>query len=129
MSKKFTTAGQLKKGDTVLIQGEPCKVTGVQISRPGKHGHAKVRFEGTGIVDGKKRIEVMPGHDRVEVPIIDKKSAQVLSVNNGTANVMDMETYETFDLDIPDELKDQVAAGGQVIYWKIMDYKVLKQVK
>lgn len=129
MSKKFTTAGQLKKGDTVLINGEPCKVVGTQISRPGKHGHAKVRFEGVGVVDGKKRVEVMPGHDRVEVPIIDKKSAQVLSVNNHTANVMDMETYETFDLDIPEELKDQIVAGGQVIYWKIMDYKVLKQVK
>ena len=87
MSKKFTTAGQLKKGDTVLIQGEPSKVTSVQISRPGKHGHAKVRFEGVGIIDEKKRVEVMPGHDRVEVPIIDKKSAQILSVNGDMANV------------------------------------------
>ena len=86
-------------------------------------------MEGVGIVDGKKRVIVIPGHDKMEVPIIDKKSAQVLSVTGETANVMDMETYETFDLEIPEELKGQVAAGGQIIYWKIMDYKILKQVK
>ncbi len=129
MSIKLTTAGQVQKGDTVLIDGEPCRVTSTQTSRPGKHGHAKVRMEGVGIVDGKKRITVIPGHDKLEVPIIDKKSAQVLSINNDMANVMDMETYETFDLKIPEELKDQVAAGGQIIYWKIMEYKILKQVK
>ena len=129
MSIKLTTAGQVQKGDTVLLDGEPCKVTSTQTSRPGKHGHAKVRMEGSGIVDGKKRVVVIPGHDKMEVPIIDKKSAQVLSINGDMANVMDMETYETFDLKIPDELKEEVAAGVQVVYWKLMAYKLLKQVK
>ena len=45
MSIKLTTAGQVQKGDTVLIDGEPCRVTSVQISRPGKHGHAKVGWK------------------------------------------------------------------------------------
>ncbi|MFC1801647.1 translation initiation factor IF-5A [Nanoarchaeota archaeon] len=129
MSTKLTTAGQVQKGDTVLLDGEPCKVTGTQTSRPGKHGHAKVRMEGVGLVDGKKRVIVIPGHDKIEVPIIDKKNAQVLSISGETANVMDMETYETFDLKIPEEVKDQVVAGAQVVYWKMMDYRVLKQVK
>ena len=129
MSKKLTTAGQVNKGDTILIDGEPCKVSGIQISRPGKHGHAKVRLEGVGIIDNKKRVLVMPGHDKLEVPIIDKKNAQVLSVTGDTANVMDMETYETFDLKVPEELKDEVVAGAQLVYWKILEYKVLKQVK
>ncbi|MBW2963188.1 translation initiation factor IF-5A [Candidatus Woesearchaeota archaeon] len=129
MSIKLTTAGQVQKGDTVLMDGEPCRVTSVQISRPGKHGHAKVRMEGVGLIDEKKRVIVLPGHDKMEVPIIDKKSAQVLSINDDMANVMDMETYETFDLKIPEELKDQVVAGGQIVYWKIMSYKILKQVK
>ncbi len=129
MSIKLTTAGQVQKGDTVLVDGEPCKVTNTQTSRPGKHGHAKVRMEAVGLIDGKKRVTVIPGHDKIEVPIIDKKSAQVLSVNGDTANVMDMETYETFDLKIPEELKDEVVSGSQVIFWKMMDYKVMKQVK
>ena len=129
MSTKLTTAGQIQKGDTVLIDGEPCKVTSTQTSRPGKHGHAKVRMEGVGLIDSKKRVTVIPGHDKMEVPIVDKKSAQVLSVNGDLANIMDMGTYETFDLKIPEELKNEVVAGAQIIYWKIMDYKILKQVK
>ncbi|MCH8329470.1 MAG: translation initiation factor IF-5A, partial [Nanoarchaeota archaeon] len=82
-----------------------------------------------GIVDEKKRIVVMPGHDNVEVPIIEKKSAQVLSIQGDTANVMDSETYETFDLKIPEELKDEVVEGVNVMYWVILDDKVMKQVK
>lgn len=42
---------------------------------------------------------------------------------------MDMESYETFDLKIPDELKDQVKEGIQVLYWIILDQKIMKQVR
>ena len=82
-----------------------------------------------GILDGKKRQLVMPGHDKVEAPIIEKKTAQVLSVSGDKASVMDMETYETFDMDIPSELKADVKDGVEVLYWIIMGTKVMKQVK
>ena len=71
----------------------------------------------------------MPGHDNVEVPIIEKKSAQVLSITENKANVMDAETFETFDLEIPEELKGQVIEGVSVMYWVIMNDKVMKQIK
>ena len=71
----------------------------------------------------------MPGHDNVDVPIVEKKSAQVLSVQENTANVMDSETYETFDLKIPEELKGEVVEGVNVMYWVILNDKVMKQVK
>ena len=72
---------------------------------------------------------VLPGHDKVEVPIIEKKTAQVLSVTGDTANVMDTETYETFDLKIPEELQGKITEGTEVLYWIILDEKVMKQVK
>ena len=53
----------------------------------------------------------------------------MLSVSNDTANVMDMETYETFDLKIPEDLKGKVKDGVQVLYWTILNDKVLKQIK
>ena len=127
--KKLVSVGSLKKGDTIIIDGAPCKITDTTTSRPGKHGHAKVNLMAVGMLDGKKRQLVMPGHDKVEAPIIEKKTAQILSISGGTANVMDMETYETFDLDIPEELKGQVNEGGEVLYWIIMGMKVMKQVK
>ena len=99
MTTKPVSVGTLKKGSTVVIDGSACKVTDTQVSRPGKHGHAKVRLTAIGLIDDKKRVIVMPGHDSIDTPIIDKKTAQVLSIAGDNANVMDMETYETFDLE------------------------------
>jgi len=129
MAKKLTSVGSLKKGNYVILEGAACTVTDIQVSRPGKHGHAKVRLSAVGLIDGKKRVTVMPGHDSIEVPIIDKRTAQVLSINGDTANVMDMETYETFDLNIPKELKDKCVEGANVLYWVILNDKIMKQVQ
>ncbi len=126
---KLTSVGSLQKGNYVIIDGVACRVVDTQTSRPGKHGHAKVRIVAVGLIDGKKRVTVMPGHDNITVPIIEKKTAQVLSISGDAANVMDSETYETFDLQIPEELKGQVVEGGQVLYWLILSEKVIKQVK
>src|SRR3989338_8048886 len=112
MTTKQASIGSLKKGSYVVIDGAPCKVVDIQVSKPGKHGHAKVRMVGVGIIDDKKREIVAPGHDNVDVPIVEKKNAQILSIrseqiNEKTikfANVMNLNSYETFDLEIPEEL-------------------------
>jgi len=80
-------------------------------------------------LDSKKREIVLPAHDNVEVPLIEKRSAQILSVNGDMANVMDEETFETLDLKIPEDLKETVVAGCKVLYWIILDEKVMKQLK
>lgn len=129
MDIKLTEVTSLKKGNYVILNGAACTVSDLQISRPGKHGHAKVRLSAVGIIDRKKRIVVMPGHDKIEVPIIDKRTAQVLSMSNDTANVMDMETYETFDLKIPEDLKASCVEGVTILYWVILNDKVMKQVQ
>ncbi|PLW80298.1 translation initiation factor IF-5A [Candidatus Woesearchaeota archaeon] len=126
---KLTSIGHLKKGNYVVIDGVACVVKDTQTSRPGKHGHAKVRLSATGILDGKLKVIVMPGHDNIETPVIDKRTAQVLSIAGKMANIMDGETYETFDIEIPEELKDEVVEGVSVLYWVILKDKVIKQVK
>jgi len=129
MTIKIVSIGDLDKGDYVILEGAACKVTGKQTSRPGKHGHAKVRMEGVGIIDGKKRIIVAPGHDNVEVPIVEKKAAQVLSINGDMANAMDNTSYETFDIKIPEELKGKVVEGVQIVYWQILEDKLMKDIR
>jgi translation initiation factor 5A len=129
MSKKLVSVSTLQKGSYVMMGEQASRVTDIQVSRPGKHGHAKIRMSAVGLIDNKKRVEVMPGHDNIEVPIIDKKTAQVLSVHGDSANVMDVETYETFDLEIPEELKEKCVDGVNVLFWQILDKKVMKQVK
>ena len=126
---KIASIGSMKKGSYIVIEGAACRVSDTQVSRPGKHGHAKVRLTAIGLADDKKRVVVMPGHDNIEVPIIEKKTAQVLSITGNMANVMDSETYETFDLEIADDLKADLAEGAQVLYWEILEDRVMKQIK
>ena len=126
---KMMGANQVLKGSYIVFEGVACKVVDVEISKPGKHGHTKVRISAVGLLDDKKRIVVMPGHDNIDVPIIEKKNAQVLSVQGDTANVMDAESYENFNMKIPEELKGQVTEGTVVLYWTIMDQRVIKQVR
>ena len=129
MDKKVVEAGSLKVGSYVIIDDAACTVKNIDISKPGKHGSTKCRIEAVGMIDNQKRVIVMPSHDKVEVPIIEKKNAQVLSVNGSVANVMDLEGYETFDLKIPNDMKEQIVEGVQVIYWNILKDKLLKQLK
>ncbi len=126
---KKASVGTLQKGSYIVVDGVACKIVSTATSRPGKHGHAKVNLMAVGLLDGKKRNLVLPGHDHVDVPIVGKKSAQVLSIAGDMANVMDVETYETFDLKIEDELKDKIAEGAEILYWIVLDEKVMKQVK
>ncbi|MBI4919306.1 translation initiation factor IF-5A [archaeon] len=129
MAVKITNAGSIKSGSFIIIDGVACKALDVATSKPGKHGSAKARIVALGLIDEKRRELLTGAGDNVEVPIIEKKTAQVLSLAGDKANVMDMETYETFDLAIPEDLKGQVAEGTQVLYWIILNDRVMKQVK
>jgi len=129
MDTKQTQASSLKEGNYVVFDNVACVVKSIQKSKTGKHGSAKCKIEAVGIIDGKKIIKILPGSDNVDVPIVDKKSAQVLSLHGEIANVMDTETFETFDLKIPEELKDLISEGVQVIYWTLLGDKIIKQVK
>lgn len=126
---KKVLATAVKKGTSLIIEGVACTVTGVQTSKPGKHGHAKCRIEAVSMSDGKKKIIVVPGHDKLDSPIIDKKIAQVLSVHGDTATVMDSESYETFDIKIPEELSDKLKEGITVSYWIILDVNVMREIR
>ena len=115
----------LKIGRYVVVDGIACRVTKMDISKTGKHGHAKCRIESVGLIRGEKKVLVLPGHDKIDSPVIEKKSAQVLSIHEDNATVMDEENFETFNLKIPDELKGKIENGTKVLYWIVLDEKVM----
>ncbi|MBS3175425.1 translation initiation factor IF-5A [Candidatus Woesearchaeota archaeon] len=121
------SAGNVKPGTYILIDNVACVVKDIQKSKTGKHGASKCRIEAVGLIKGEKKIALFSGSDNVEVPIIEKKTAQVLSIHGDLANVMEMTTFETMDLKIPEELKDRVKEGEMVSYWIIMDEKVMME--
>ena len=119
MAYKLIDATEIRNGTVVMIEGEACTVRSYDVSKTGKHGHAKVRMEAIGITDGKKRVLVKPGHERFEVPMIIKKKAQILSISGKKASVMDMESFESFDMPLPEELDEPLSEGDQAEYWDI----------
>jgi len=127
MVAKIISATEAKVGTNIMVEGKPCTVRKVDISKTGKHGHAKARIEATGMIDDNKRVFVVPGHERLEVPMVDKRKCQVLSKGE-KVSVMDLENFETLDLDCPDEtVKSQLEEGGNAEYWDIEGVKIIKR--
>jgi len=119
---------ELKENRYMVIDDEPCKIMSISTSKPGKHGEAKARIEAIGLFDGSKRSVVYPVKHKVLVPIIDKRKAQIVSIEGGEANLMDLDTYEMFHLPIPDDLKDSMHPGEEIQYMIAMDRKKITRV-
>ena len=128
MVLKIINATEAKVGTNILVDGTPCTVKSIDISKTGKHGHAKCRIEAVGIITGNKKVFVIPGHDRLEVPLVDKRKAQVLSKADGKVSVMDLESFETIDVPCPDkEVYDSLEENGNCEYWDIEGEKIVKR--
>lgn len=129
MEKKLVEIKNLKPGSYVLIDDVPCVVEKLQKSKSGKHGAAKARMFARGVFDDIKKIIVKPGDTRMDVPVIEKKTAQVISLSGSNAQLMDLADYSTFDAKIPDELKDQLTEGDEVVTWGFGSYRMIKGKK
>ncbi|MHB8372738.1 MAG: translation initiation factor IF-5A [Thermoplasmataceae archaeon] len=123
MSWQEAEVRELKVGRYMLVDDSPCKIMDITTSKPGKHGEAKARIVAIGIFDNQKRSVVFPVKHRVKVPMIEKKNAQVLSIANKEAQLMDSETFETFLISLGDDEVDKVKAGTEVSYWEAMGVK------
>ncbi len=126
MATTRAEAGKLKEGRFVMIDGEPCSIRSSDHSKPGKHGGSKCRVTGIGIFDGAKREFVSPAGNPVDVPIVEKKKGQVLSIRSEKVQLMDLETYETFEMDKPEE---EVAEGATINYIEFEGRRKIMSIK
>ncbi|MFH0808475.1 MAG: translation initiation factor IF-5A [archaeon] len=126
MVAKVICATEMRVGSYVLLDGVAHQIKKADISKTGKHGHAKVRYEANNAFSGKKKVGVIPGHDKIEVPMIDKRNGQVLSVAGDMASVMDSENFENLDLPIAEDAVG-IVEGAEVEYWDIEGEKLLKR--
>lgn len=129
VEKVFAVAKELKEGKYVLIDDIPCRIVQIESSKPGKHGAAKMRITGIGVFDGQKKTLLTPGDADVDVPIIERKNALVMSVNGSSAQVMDTNTSEMYELAIPAELVGQLDSGKEVEILEAMGRKKIERVR
>ena len=127
--KELAEVRTLRVNRYVIFDDEPCKIMSISTSKPGKHGESKARIEAIGVFDGQKRSVVHPVKHKVHVPIIDKRSAQILALmGDDVVQLMDLETYETFEMPIPDEYKGKLAPGNEIMYLKALGKKKITRV-
>ena len=121
---KPASLSDVKIGSYIIIDGEPCRIIDYDKSKPGKHGSAKARVVATGVFDGSKHSLVSPVSAGIEIPMIEKRTGQLISINKeqGIVQLMDMETFETFDSPPPDdkEINNKLIEGNEVEYWKVL---------
>jgi len=103
MPREQKQVRELQEGSYVVIEDAPCEINSYSTAKPGKHGSAKARIDGEGVFDGRKRSLSQPVDAKVWVPIIERKQDQVVSVSGDDAQVMDLDTYETFTMRIPED--------------------------
>lgn len=121
--------GSLKVGSYIIIDNEPCRIVSYDHSKPGKHGSAKARISAIGVFDGSKHSMVSPVSAHVDVPLIDKRSGQIISMSGQALQIMDLETFEVFETEAADDVKDKIRQGGEVEYWKVLERIKVARVK
>ncbi len=114
--KQQVEVKDLKEGKYLIIDDEACVIKSITKSKPGKHGAAKARVEAIGLFDGQKRSYIGSVANKVYVPIVERKSAQIISITGNIAQLMDMGDFSTFEIMIPEEYKEKVKEGEEVSY-------------
>lgn len=123
--KEQTEIGKLKEGRYMVIDEEPCKILGISISKPGKHGAAKSRIDAVGLFDGVKRSIVQPVSAKTYVPIVERKSGQVITVTGNVIQMMDMKDFQTIEITAEPEKLSGIEVGKEIMYIESMGKRKL----
>ena len=121
MAKQQTEVRDLQEGSYVMIDDTACKINAYSTAKPGKHGSAKARVEAEGVFDGKKRSLSQPVDAKIWIPIVDRKQGQVVSVDGDDMQIMDLETYETITMRIPEDT--DVSPDENIEYLEMEDQR------
>jgi translation initiation factor 5A len=113
------------------VDGEPCKIVEYEKSKPGKHGAAKARIVAISITTGSKKSVISPVDARMDVPMIEKRTGQVLAIVGNNVQIMDMESYENFETSMPveEEIKSKIAPGVEIEYWQMLGQNKIMRTK
>ncbi|MEE9510236.1 MAG: translation initiation factor IF-5A [Candidatus Bathyarchaeia archaeon] len=128
---KPTSVGSLKRGQSIVINGEPYKIVSLEKSKPGKHGSAKARITAIHVFNNTKKSIVSPVNAKIDVPLIEKRTAQVVYMEDDSVQLMDLESYESFYALKPTEkeMLDKLTANVEVEYWNVLGRTKIVRVK
>jgi len=73
---------------------------------------------------------VSPVSAGVDVPLIDKRNGQIISISGQIYQVMDLETFEMFETSsVEGEIREKIVQGAEVEYWKVLERVKITRIK
>lgn len=126
MAREMKEISELSEGNIIEIDNKPCKISKISSSMPGKHGHAKYSIEARGVFDGKKRQIKESSEGKVQIPDVEVKDGQVISLSGDSAQMMDLSSYDTFEISVPEELQGNLSEGDEVKYVESMGRRKIR---
>jgi len=76
---------------------------------------------------GTKKTLMAPTNSNIEIPIIEKRSGQVISISTSGVQLMDLESYEVFESPMPTDI--QIQPSSTVEYWRALGKVKIMRVK
>ncbi len=119
-------ASDLERGKFFEYKGEVLQVLRRSLVNCGTHSHTKLVFTVCDI-NGRKDREITMGHnEKVDIIDIMKKKATVISKSGDSLQIMDAQSYETFDAACEAEILETLAVGDEITF---IDYKGIGSCK
>jgi translation initiation factor 5A len=53
---------------------------------------------------------------KVYAPIVERRNAQVISIAGNVVQMMDLESYENFEVTVDDEVLGRIETGKEIVY-------------
>lgn len=112
----MSTAQELERGNYFIYNGEPVRVLRKEVIVVGTHSHSKLKFYIQGLNEKGERDINFHHTDKIEIVDIIRKLGQVIAKANNKVQVMDMVSYETFDVNSPQDLFNDLSEGDNVTF-------------
>lgn len=109
-------AKELTNGSWFIHEKEPWQVKRVEVVVYGTHSHSKTKLYAKNLYGGGEKVLVFGHHDPVETVGIVRKSASVIAKLKDKIQIMDSQSYETFDAETQKELFEQLNEGDNVTF-------------
>ena len=119
------SAGDLHKGQLVMIKDRPCKIMGYSTAKVGKHGSAKAMITGIDLFTAQKYECTYSTGDTVDAPIVKRLEVQLIDLqDDGFCSLMleNGDIKEDIQLpadewlkDVASKIKEMFEAGDKEI--------------
>jgi len=112
----MASASELTKGSCFEYHGSILRVKRKELVAYGTHSHTKLKFIVEPAFGGGEKDITMAHQERVDILEIIKKKAQVISIQNDKLQIMDVQSYETFDAVADPKIIKEMKEGDIVIF-------------